>query len=316
MRARSLFAGCLATATLVVAVALPVHAQGSRLSLADRVARLEQQQAGGDNAQANIERLNQTSELQAEIGTLRGMVEQQAFEIEALKKRARDQYLDLDSRIARQEGGGGNSAPAGEQPADPVDGSAAVEPFSGASSAADGSDQPIDASIDRPMAFEEPEVRSSVEGLVGTAALGGSSAPAAIEVARGNPEDERRTYDAGFDELKEGRYAEAARRFQSFLQQYPDGDYAPNAHYWLGESYYVTQNYGIALDSFQKLLRQFPNSTKAPDALLKLGYCQYELRQWDEAEATLNRVIQQHPDTTVARLAQGRLRAMRLENRQ
>jgi tol-pal system protein YbgF len=96
---------------------------------------------------------------------------------------------------------------------------------------------------------------------------------------------------------------------------FPDGDYAPNAQYWLGESYYVTQNYGIALDAFQALLRRFPNSSKAPDALLKLGYCQYELRQWDEAEATLNRVMQQYPDTTVARLAQGRLRAMRLESR-
>jgi tol-pal system protein YbgF len=165
------------------------------------------------------------------------------------------------------------------------------------------------------MVFEEPEVRPEVDGLVGTVALEDRAQPARIESVRGNPEDERRLYDAAFDELKQGNYAEAARRFQSFLQMFPDGDYAPNAQYWLGESYYVTQNYGIALDAFQALLRRFPNSSKAPDALLKLGYSQYELRQWDEAEATLNRVMQQYPDTTVARLAQGRLRAMRLENR-
>ena len=52
-----------------------------------------------------------------------------------------------------------------------------------------------------------------------------------------------------------------------------------------------------------------------PDALLKVGYCHYELHNWDLAESTLNRVIQRYPDSTVARLAQGRLRALRLENR-
>ena len=54
---------------------------------------------------------------------------------------------------------------------------------------------------------------------------------------------------------------------------------------------------------------------KAPDALLKTGYCQYEMKQWDVAEATLNRVVQKYPDTTVARLAQGRLRALKLEGK-
>ncbi len=303
MRAYSLLAGCLATATLWVAVASPAVAQGSRLSLADRVSRLEQQQTGGDQAQANIQLLNQISELQAEIAGLRGLVERQAFEIEALSKRSRDQYLDLDSRIGRLEGGGARVGDA------PVDGDAPARvPVDEIALDGDRSSGTIE--------FEAPEVRAPVEGLVGTAALGGSdTAPAAIESVRGNPEDERRGYDAAFDELKEGRYAEAARRFRSFLQLYPDGDYAPNAQYWLGESYYVTQNYEIALETFQTLLRTFPNSTKAPDGLLKLGYCQYELRQWDEAEATLNRVMQQYPDTTVARLAQGRLRAMRLESR-
>lgn len=293
MRARSLIAGSLAAATLWVAAASPVLAQGSRLSLADRVARLEQQQAGGgDQAQANIQLLNQISALQAEIASLRGLVEQQAFEIEALSRRSRDQYIDLDSRIERIERGGTAPAPSAAR-------------------------APADDSVraDSGMVFEEPEVRPEVDGLVGTVALEDRAQPARIESVRGNPEDERRLYDAAFDELKQGNYAEAARRFQSFLQMFPDGDYAPNAQYWLGESYYVTQNYGIALDAFQALLRRFPNSSKAPDALLKLGYSQYELRQWDEAEATLNRVMQQYPDTTVARLAQGRLRAMRLENR-
>ena len=107
----------------------------------------------------------------------------------------------------------------------------------------------------------------------------------------------------------------SARRFQTFLDQYPDSGLAGNAYYWLGESYYVTQNYKIALQSFQTLLQRYPESQKAPDAMLKVGYSQYELKQWDQAEATLNQVVQTYPDTTVARLAQGRLRALKSEAR-
>ncbi len=77
----------------------------------------------------------------------------------------------------------------------------------------------------------------------------------------------------------------------------------------------MTQNYPISLATFQKLLAQFPNGQKAPDALLKIGYCQYEMRQWDQAEATLNQVLQKYPNTTYASLAQGRLRALKLEGR-
>ena len=71
----------------------------------------------------------------------------------------------------------------------------------------------------------------------------------------------------------------------------------------------------IRIRAAQSLLDRFPQSAKAADALLKLGYCHYELREWNDAEAALNQVVQRYPDTTVARLAQGRLRALRLEGR-
>jgi tol-pal system protein YbgF len=130
-----------------------------------------------------------------------------------------------------------------------------------------------------------------------------------------NPADEKSSYDQAFVALKDGRYAESARRFQAFIDQYPQSELTPNAYYWLGESYYVTQNYPISLNTFQKLLAQYPNGQKAPDALLKIGYCQYEMKQWDSAEATLNQVLQRYPNTIIANLAQGRLRALKLEGK-
>ena len=124
--------------------------------------------------------------------------------------------------------------------------------------------------------------------------------------------DERTAYNAAFDVLKAGDYVQSAQQFQQFLRDYPAGTYAPNALYWLGESYYVTQNYELAQEQFQALLSQYPTHDKAPGALLKVGLSQFGLKQMDAAEATLARVTQQYPGTDAARTAEDRLRAIQL----
>jgi tol-pal system protein YbgF len=298
---RVLGAAALVAAASSSVLSTDALAQSGRTSLADRVARLEQQEQGG---QSTVELLNRITELQTEIQALRGLVEQQTFKIEELEKRNRDQYVDLDARLARIDSGrAGTGAPMMDPEALPPAGDPGMDPVQ-PTAQPNPSGQPV---------FEDPEVQAPIDAGTQTTPAG-TVEPGIIE-STADPMTERQMYESAFDSLKEGRYAEAARRFQAFLDQYPESEFAPNAQYWLGESYYVTQNYQIALEAFQRLLSRFPSSNKAPDALLKVGYCHYELRQWAQAESTLNQVVQQYPDTTVARLAQGRLRALRLENR-
>lgn len=279
------------TAALVAAVCVfePVLAQGSRLSLAERVSQLERQVQGADAAGSVSELVLRNQELQGEVQALRGLVEQQAFEIEGLKKRQRDQYVDLDSRLQRLEGGM-------TVPSRPAAAVPAPEPMAPGQLSMD-EPEPGFASVPAP-AFVAPAGAETVGGSV--------AAP---------DRDERAAYEFAFEALKQGRYAESSTLFADFLRDFPNGEYAANASYWLGESFYVTQNYDIALETFQGLLARFPDSRKAPDALLKVGYCQYELGDTQRAASTLNEVVQRFPDTPVARLAQGRLRALRLDRR-
>ena len=65
--------------------------------------------------------------------------------------------------------------------------------------------------------------------------------------------------------------------------------------------------------AFRKLLDRYPESGKVPDGLLKIGYTHYELKQWNEARAALEQVQADFPDTTLARLAENRLRSMKME---
>jgi tol-pal system protein YbgF len=257
----------------------------SRLSLAERVARLEAQSQGSGQAQNQIELLNRVEQLQAEVQDLRNVIEQQQFEIENLKRSPPSRPgVDMGAASAF----GGTAAPTPTPVPGP--GGLMAEPIENLTA-------PVDPAAAENLAQSAP----------GIAEVPAENAPAA---AAG---DERAMYDQAFSALRDGRYAESARLFRDFLDVHPDGELAPNALYWLGESYYVTQNFQIALDTFNELLTRFPESPKAQDALLKVGYCHYELKQWPEAERALNEVVQRYPDTTLARLAQGRLRALRLD---
>jgi len=231
----------------------------------------------------------QVQELQDEVRSLRGQLEDQTRELENLKRRQRDQYLDLDQRISDMR----NAQPVTQS------GSVAGTP---PSSQTGPSVSPAE---------DVPEVRAPMESQSQVTAIGqplanSQSAPATAA-------QEKTAYDQAFQALKELRYADAAEEFQSFLDQYPGSDYSDNAQYWLGESYYVTRNYDIALTAFQELLDRYPESPKAPDALLKMGYTHYELEQWDSARSALTQVQENYPDTTLARLAENRLRSMRME---
>lgn len=306
MKSGSLLRGPLVAAALVAATSFSgsVEAQTGRLSLAERVARLEAQ-SQGQGGQSTVELLNRIDDLQSEVQSLRGLVEQQTFEIEELKKRSRDQYVDLDSRISRLEG---NPMPATVAP--PSESPTAIAP---------GDVQTLPAAPQQPGQLAMEPIADTTEPTpepVAPPPVAAAEPPPTPAATTMIPQaGEQAAYDTAFDALREGRYAESARRFSAFLEQFPQGELADNATYWLGESYYVTQNYQIALDTFRALLSTYPNSAKVQDAMLKVGYCLYELKEWPEAEAALNDVVARFPGSTVARLAQGRLRALRLEGK-
>ncbi len=250
-----------------------------------------------DNRQAMMDLVIQVQQLQDEVRMLRGMLEDQTMDLENLGKRQRDQYLDLDQRITDLRGSSTGPIVAGSATT-----TGAVT--TGGTYSASRQASPV-------VREDVPEVRPALDT---SSSVTGIATPdtQAREVAA-SPEGEKAAYDQAFQSLKDLKYAAAAEQFLNFVGQYPNSEYADNAQYWLGESYYVTRNYDIALEAFQGLLSDYPDSPKIADGLLKIGYTHYELKQWDQARAALVQVQEQYPDTTLARLAGSRLRSMKLE---
>jgi len=145
------------------------------------------------------------------------------------------------------------------------------------------------------------------------AGAAGQSAATTAAASALKPAEQRKDYDLALEQLKEGRYNEAASAFQSFLEKYPGSSYADNAQYWLGEVFYVTRQFQPALNEFGKVLSNHPQSIKVADAKLKMGYIQYELKDWAKAQELLSQVVKGYSGTTAARLAQERLDRMKRE---
>ncbi|HEX7342469.1 MAG TPA: tol-pal system protein YbgF [Rhodanobacteraceae bacterium] len=233
------------------------------------------QSAGNVNQATAL--VNQIEMLKQQNRQLLGQVEQLQHQFEQLKEIDKEQYLALDSRIKKLEQ------------------AAAAAPTAG-----NGQRQAAGTKAGKPFKH-------------GSEVAGGRSNPASASTAAGGDAGAQTAYYAAFNALRAGDFVTSSRGFRAFTQQYPHDKLTPNAWYWLGESYYVTQNYAQALQAFDQVIQRFPDSGKAPGALLKKGYCQYALKQTTTAVATLQAVMAKYPDSSEAQLAKQRLADIRLQ---
>lgn len=91
------------------------------------------------------------------------------------------------------------------------------------------------------------------------------------------PAEEVRDYEDAFRRYRAADYAGAIDRFQVFLQTHPSSEYADNALFWMGESYFKLNDYEQAAVAFDKVVKRFPNGNKVPDALYRQGVSLQEI---------------------------------------
>jgi len=269
--------------TVAAVLALPggmAQAQsGSELN--ERLERLERRL----ESSALIELMNTSEQLRQELTALRGDIEVLRREVQEIKERQREIYVDVDDRLR-----------ALETAADDSDGDGDGGGSAGADTAAGAADGDTGETADA------GDGTASGDGP----ATGQSAAGAASEDGEAGA-DESQAYQAAFETLRDGRYEQAAEQFRRFLEAYPDGELAANARYWLGEAHYVVREFDAALEHFQRVLEDYPESNKRPDALLKIGFVHFEEDRREQAREALEQVVEEYPETTAANLANQRL---------
>ena len=261
-----------------------------KMSIQERLLKLEQQSSSQGNA---AELVIQIQQLQNQIAQLQGTIEEQNFQINELKERQKVLYVDMDSRLAELE-------------------------KNTLTQTNNNNELVVDSALsdhktqNQTVTIATPEIRESVDAQLSTQSLNTNKINA---ISTENDPDIEQMYQTAFSQLKAGRFNESARLFEDFIQKYPNHQLTDNSYYWLGESYYVTRNYPLALAAFQALESKFPLSSKLADSLLKIGYTYHELEDYQQAEKALNKVVNSFPNESVARLAQNRLNLLKREGK-
>lgn len=132
--------------------------------------------------------------------------------------------------------------------------------------------------------------------------------PAPVKPA--TAESEKQRYQQAYETLKNGHYTNAIAEFKRFLQDFPSGEFADNAQYWLGEAYKVNREVSLSSEAFNKLIANYPNSPKVRDGLLKLGYLELEQNNIAKAREYFTRITASYPGTTAAHLAAKKLQQL------
>lgn len=131
------------------------------------------------------------------------------------------------------------------------------------------------------------------------------------EVVYSDDISENQAYDAAMNlVLKERKYEQAIPEFKKFIATFPDSQYAPNAHYWLGQLLFNKGSYLDAKSPFERVVNFYPDSNKRSDALYKLGSIALKTNNQADAKMLFQRVISEYPDSTSAKLASSRMKSI------
>ena len=122
---------------------------------------------------------------------------------------------------------------------------------------------------------------------------------------------DRESYERTLTRFKEGDLDGARQGFAEFLVQHPHSDLAPNARFWLGESYYGKKDYPRAIDAYDQVQLNHPASEKVPAALLKKGYAYLALKDRKRAASALKQVIDLYPRSPEANKAIDKLNQLK-----
>ena len=206
----------------------------------------------------------QSQMLQNEVRELRGMVEQLSYELQRVKQRQMDDYLDIDRRLSAVIAG---PAPAGS-----------ATDVQGQVSPAETAEQPLESTV----ASTATQTGQTAEPATPALASQTVKEPAV------NSEEIADNYaQASNLLLKQRDFKGAVSAFKQHVIDYPNSPYIANAHYWLGEIYLLQGQDELARQAFKLVVDQHPTHGKALDANFKLGKIYHQLGETERARELL-----------------------------
>lgn len=190
-------------------------------------------------SRGQIELANQNAQLREEVARLRGQIELLVNEVETLKQRQRDFYVDLDTRLRKFETAGLAAAPA----------AASADPAAEAGE--------YEAAITLLKNGKHREALAALETFVAKYPAGSFSAGA--------------YFWAGNAALQTKDINAATKHFNTVLSKWPNDNVAPDALLGLANSQQSIGDAATARRTLQSLVERYPQSNAAQVAKQRLA---------------------------------------------
>jgi len=133
----------------------------------------------------------------------------------------------------------------------------------------------------------------------------GNSVPQTTSTPSISPE---KLYETALQDVEDENFILAENRFITFLLRFPKHTLAPNAQYWLGETYYAQEMYAKAITEFETVTKKYKKSPKVRAALLKIGFAQIEMGNTKKGKATLQKITKSYRKSAEAKTAREKLK--------
>lgn len=239
-----------------------------------------QMQSGGTSGAADEERL---TEIENELRALTGKVEQHENTLQQLQKQISEMQGHTVAPVATES----HPAPSGGA-ADGFD----AELYSNApATGSTNAGAPVATTPPLNMANPNAPAPANAPTVGKFGQLQQSSVNGALQAS---PTDPVNQYQQAFNDLRDRKYDEAQKGFEAFLAANPDSNLAPNAQYWLGETFYARNNFERAARVFAESYQKYPKGPKGPDSLLKLAMALAGMGKKDDACLSINQLRQEY----------------------
>jgi len=102
-------------------------------------------------------------------------------------------------------------------------------------------------------------------------------------------------FDIGYKNFNNGNYAQSRQNFRAFLREDPKAKQAPDATFWIADSYYKEGLYEESILEYQRLIDVYPRDPRVPLAYLKQGMGLMKLNKDEEAKLFFQTLIDKYP---------------------
>ena len=192
----------------------------------------------------NWQLMQKNQQLENDLRTLRGKIEEQDNEIEQLKHELTNRYTDLDQRLELLQ-----------QKVDPESAAPEEDNQQDTSPSSTNSPAPVASNTTAKQAASVPAKQASPA----------SAQPSSAEL-------DKAAYTVALDAYKQGGAKKAIAPMQNFIKNNPNSVYISNAYFWLAEFNLAIEptNYAEAKKNYNIVVNQYPNSAKASRSLYQL----------------------------------------------